>query len=279
MPAHHFLYEGCNSRFPPSPTILDASGPIPADPIHISSDSSNSCHRITVKTEPEPTPVRMAVPTPTPIAQTVRPIQSSQKKPTSVKPRMSLMERQFLANTSTASRQTSSGFHSSCRCTTCSTRYDSRFPPTHLHAGDPTPRSLPFFDFMVATSAPAQEKSRFVKNIVHEAVKLKDNVLIFVHSIPTLSSKVPPVSNSRFPPRPSCQHTSSSKSRIVKNIVHEAVKLKDNSRFPPSPSCQHTDSRFPPRIGSGLETREGTVRSYQRKRLVCIDALHGLLVD
>jgi SNF2 family DNA or RNA helicase len=30
-------------------------------------------------------------------------------------------------------------------------------------------------------------KSRIVKNIVHEAVKLKDNVLIFVHSIPTLN--------------------------------------------------------------------------------------------
>lgn len=29
-------------------------------------------------------------------------------------------------------------------------------------------------------------KSRIVKTIVHEAVKLKDNVLIFVHSIPTL---------------------------------------------------------------------------------------------
>ena len=45
-----------------------------------------------------------------------------------------------------------------------------------------------------------------------------------------------------------CQHTGSSKSRIVKNIVHEAVKLKDNSRHPPSPSCQHTDSRFPPSL-------------------------------
>lgn len=29
-------------------------------------------------------------------------------------------------------------------------------------------------------------KARLVKNIVHEAVKLRDNVLIFVHSIPTL---------------------------------------------------------------------------------------------
>ncbi len=29
-------------------------------------------------------------------------------------------------------------------------------------------------------------KARLVKNIVREAVKLKDNVLIFVHSIPTL---------------------------------------------------------------------------------------------
>jgi hypothetical protein len=121
-------------------------------------------------------------------------------------------------------------------------------PTLRIHATAPIPVFIHH-----AGAQPAARDTILVslqhKNIVHEAVKLKDNVLIFVHSIPTLSSKVHPDNNSRFPPRPSCQHTSSRTEPILVFLQVRSFRphaelsqlgVKNKSNGPVN------DSRFPP---------------------------------